>query len=192
MNFKYPQGATPLDLEELMHLIPNHIATQEELNAWEEKNILSARKWAIRQKEILSDDFIKNLHYHMFNETWSWAGQYRKSEKNIGIEWIKIPVAIRELCKDVQYQLDNKAYSNDEIAIRFHHKLVFIHPFPNGNGRHARFISDLLIVQQGGKSFSWGMNRDLYKESPVRKLYIEALHLADKGNFSQLLLFARN
>ena len=192
MKFNYPLGSTPLEPEELAELIPDHIITQEELNAWEEKNIIVAQQWALRQKEILSIEFIKKLHKHMFNKTWKWAGEFRKSEKNIGISWFQISVKIKELCDDVQYQLNNHSYSIDEIAIRFHHRLVWIHAFPNGNGRHARLMADLLLIQQNKSRFSWGMYQDLYAANPIRKQYIEALQLADYGDYSKLLLFVRS
>jgi len=192
MKFNYPEGSTPLEPDELSQLIPIHITTQEQLNAWEEKNILVAQRWAIRQKEILSIMFIKKLHLHMFNKTWKWAGDFRKSEKNIGIEWPYISVKIKELCDDVHYQFDHTVYSNDEIAVRFHHRLVWIHAFPNGNGRHARLMADLLIMQKGAARFSWGMHRDLYRSGEARKLYIEALKFADVGNYEKLLVFARS
>jgi Fic-DOC domain mobile mystery protein B len=192
MKFNYPEGATPLEYEELAQLIPNHITTQEELNAWEERNILVAQEWAFKQKEILSVEFIKQLHEHMFNKTWKWAGQFRKSDKNIGIHWPQIYSQTKELCDDVQYQIEHNTYSKDEIAVRFHHRLVFIHPFPNGNGRHARLMADLLITQQGEQRFSWGMYQDLYKATPIRKQYIEALQRADRGDYSKLLEFVRS
>ncbi len=192
MKFNYPEGATPLEHDELTALIPNHISTQKQLNAWEEKNILEATKWASKQKEILTVSFLQDLHKHMFNKTWKWAGQFRKSEKNIGIAWKKIPEMLKTLCDDVQYQIDHKTFSHDEIAIRFHHRLVFIHPFTNGNGRHARLAADLLIIQLGAQQFTWGMNQDLTQESSIRKEYIQALQLADKGDYTKLIIFARS
>ena len=107
MKFNYPNGSTPLEHEELVELIPDHITTQEELNAWEEKNILMAQEWAFKQKEILSVSFIKQLHEHMFNKTWKWAGQFRKSDKNIGVHWSQISTKTKELCDDVHYQLEH-------------------------------------------------------------------------------------
>jgi len=192
MKFKYPIGATPIESEELEGLIPQHIETQEELNAWEEKNILEAQDWAFKQKDILTLSFVKELHDHMFNETWKWAGQFRKSEKNIGINWHLITIEVKKLCDNVQYQFNHNTFSKDEIAIRFHRDLVWIHPFPNGNGRHARLMADLLITREGGIRFSWGMYQDLYKATPIRKQYIEALQLADKGDYSKLLIFSRS
>ena len=192
MQFDYPVGSTPLEPEELEALIPGHISTQEQLNAWEEKNILAAQNWAFKQSELLSVSFIKKLHKHMFDATWKWAGEFRRSEKNIGIDWLQIPVKTKELCDNTQYQFDHEVYSNDEIAVRFHHRLVWIHPFPNGNGRHARLMADLLITKWGGKIFSWGLYQDLVKATEVRKEYIAALQLADRGDYSKLLAFARS
>lgn len=193
MKFNYPLGSTPLEQDELIQLIPDHITTQEELNAWEERNILDGQQWAFKQSEaILTIDFIKKLHKHMFDQTWKWAGQFRTSDKNIGCHWPLITSKVKELCDDVLYQLDHKVYLYDEIAIRFHHRLVWIHPFPNGNGRHARLIADVLIVHLDNPRFSWGMNQNLYHDNAVRKRYIEALQLADHGDYAKLILFARS
>lgn len=192
MKLNYPLGATPLEPEELAELIPSHLRTQEELNAWEEQNIISAQKWALKQKELLSITSIKNLHEHMFNETWKWAGKFRTTDKNIGVHWSQISTQTQNLCNDVQFQIEDNTFSKDEIVIRFHHKLVWIHPFPNGNGRHARLMADLLIAQLGGPRFSWGMYQDLLKPTVVRQEYIKALQCADKGDYSKLLVFARS
>lgn len=190
--FNYPVGSTPLEPGELAGLIPKHITTQEELNAWEEKNIIEAEPWAFKQRDIVSLPFITKLHKRMFDKTWKWAGQFRTSGKNIGIHWAQISMKLQELCDDVNYQLGHNTYSKDEIAIRFHHRLVFIHAFANGNGRHARLIADILITKLGGNRFTWGMHQDLVQASPIRKQYIEALQLADRGDYSQLLAFARS
>ena len=192
MKFDNPIGSTPIDSDDLAGLIPKHIDTQEELNAWESQNILEAEPWAFKQQNILNVDFIKELHKKMFDHTWTWAGKFRHTDKNIGVDWKKIPVMLKDLCDDVQYWITNKTFSPDEIAVRFHHRLVYIHPFANGNGRHARLMADLLIVKLGGLRFSWGSGQDLTKSTPVRKQYIEALQLADKGDYSKLLAFARS
>ena len=192
MKFSYPDGATPLDLDEVKDLIPKHISTQQELNAWEQKNILSALQWAQKKRVELTVDFIKKLHWHMFNETWKWAGQFRHSDKNIGVNWHLIPGALKDLCDDISYQIAHQTFSDDEIAVRFHHRLVWIHPFPNGNGRHARLMADLLIQQLNHPYFSWNMGGNLQDASPIRKKYIEALKEADQGNYTKLLAFARH
>lgn len=185
-------GATPLEPEELLGLIPKHITTQAQLNAWEQQNIVLAVQWAKRQKHILTVDFLLKLHKRMFNETWLWAGKFRQSGKNIGIDWPMIPGELKNLCDDVIYQLTHQSFTDDEIAVRLHHRLVLIHPFPNGNGRHARLVADLLLIQLGHKKFSWGMGQNLQQASAVRRQYIDALRSADRGSYAALLSFARS
>jgi Fic-DOC domain mobile mystery protein B len=192
MKYNYPEGATPLESEEILGLIPQHITTHEQLNAWEQRNILEGEKWARKKRNIVSVDFIKKLHVHMFSQTWKWAGKFRQSGKNIGVDWHMISIELQKLCDDVNYQLEHHSFSDDEIAVRFHHRLVWIHPFPNGNGRHARLMADLLIMHLKHARFSWGMHHDLYKATAIRKQYIEALRLADRGNYSLLISFARS
>lgn len=192
MKIVNPPGSTPLEPEELDQLIPYHITTQEQLNAWEQANIITAEQWASKKKNIVSVNFIKELHRRMFNKTWKWAGKFRFSGKNIGIDWHMIPEELGNLYSDVQYQLANKSFSDDEIAIRMHHRLAWIHPFPNGNGRHARLMADLLIMQRGQPRFSWGASQNLYEATPIRRKYIEALQFADRGDYSELIAFARS
>jgi Fic-DOC domain mobile mystery protein B len=192
MKLIYLDGATPLEPEELADLVPQHISNQEQLNEWEQANIIAAEHWAARKKDIISVHFIQLLHKHMFNKTWRWAGKFRHSGKSIGIDWPLIPEELKKLCDDVTYQLENKSYPPDEIAIRMHHRLVWIHPFPNGNGRHARLMADLLIMLQGRPRFSWGANQDLHHATQTRKQYVQALQLADKGDYSALIAFARS
>jgi Fic-DOC domain mobile mystery protein B len=192
MKIDYPVGSTPLTHEELEALIPSHITMQEELNAWEEQNILEALPWAFKQKEILSLSFLQKLHKKMFNHTWRWAGEFRKTDKNIGIHWPFVATKVKELCDDVAYWQSHNTFSLEEIAIRFHHRLVWIHPFPNGNGRHTRLVADLYMMQREGRRFSWGAQQSLYKTSPIREQYIHALRQADKGDYSALLVFARS
>jgi Fic-DOC domain mobile mystery protein B len=192
MKYKHVEGATHLDLNEIKDLIPMHLATQEELNAWEENNIVQAQKWALTQKNIISIAFAKDLHRRMFNKTWRWAGSFRTSEKNLGIHWYAITTELKKLCDDVQYQLAQGSFSDDEIALRFHHRLVYIHAFPNGNGRHARLMADLFIMQLGHTPFTWGSRKDLMHSSSTRLEYISSLKLADSGHYGKLLSFARS
>ncbi len=145
MEFQYPPGATPIDADEASGLVPVHITTQAELNAWEQANIVLADRWASRQKKRspLNETFVRDLHRHMFDKTWQWAGTFRQSNKNIGVDWPQVSVKLRELIDNTRYQIDNQVFNKDEIAVRFHHQLVWIHVFPNGNGRHARMMADL-------------------------------------------------
>jgi len=192
VNLEYPPGATPLDADELASLIPGHITTQGELNEWEQLNIVQGESWARKQrKEILNDAFLRELHRQMFGETWKWAGEFRRSDKNIGVDWLKIGVELRKLLDDVRYQVEHGSFPADEIAVRFHHRLVFIHPFPNGNGRHARLMADLLVERLGQKRFSWGRH-NLVEAGETRQAYIAALQAADGRNYAPLIAFARS
>lgn len=192
VNLDYPPGATPLDADELASLIPRHITAQGELNEWEQLNIVQGEAWARRQrKDILDEAFVRQLHKQMFGETWSWAGSFRTSDKNIGAEWQQVGVKLRNLLDDVRYQIDNATYPPDEIATRFHHRLVAIHPFPNGNGRHARVMTDLLVQQLGQPRFTWG-RKSLTEATDARTRYIEALRAADSGDIGPLMAFVRS
>ena len=191
LRLEYPPGATPLDADELVSLIPGHITTQGELNEWEQLNIVQGDAWARSQRRpILSEAFVRQLHKRMFGETWRWAGVFRHSDKNIGIDWLHIGVELKKLLDDAHYQIELKSHPADEIAVRFHHRLVAIHPFPNGNGRHARLMADLLIAQLGCPRFTWG-SRSLVDASETRQHYIAALRAADAHDYAPLLAFAR-
>ncbi len=192
VDLDYPSGATPLDADERASLIPRHITTQGELNEWEQLNIQHGEAWARKQrKEILDETFLRQLHRKMFGETWRWAGEFRKSDKNIGVDWLTISVELRKLFDDVRYQLEHGSYAPDEIAVRFHHRLVAIHPFPNGNGRHARLMADLLAERLGQPRFTWG-SRSLVDTSETRQRYISTLQAADAHDYAPLLAFARS
>lgn len=194
MKFEYALGATPLDPDEINGLIPLHITNQSQLNEWEAANILKAESWLFsihNHRDFLTIDFTKLLHNRMFNETWTWAGKLRITERNIGVHPFKITTDLNNLLEDVRYQIIHRSLPFDEIAYRFHHRLVAIHPFPNGNGRHARLITDLLLVQAGQPKFTWGKQK-LDTEGPTRKQYIDALRDADKHDYRALALFVRS
>lgn len=188
----YPEGATPLDLNEIMGLKFKHITTRQELDHLEQANIEAGLKWLKSKKnvEVLTESFIKKLHKKLLGDVWKWAGSFRKSEKNIGVDPIQIPIHLRLLIDDVNYWIDHKIFVPIEIAIRFHHKLVYIHLFPNGNGRHARIMTDALLVNKFGlRELDWAGGHELSEMSERRKDYIMALRQADKGNYSSLLNF---
>jgi len=187
-----PPGATPLDADELASLIPGHITKQGELNEWEQLNIVHGENWARKQRKgILNESFLRQLHKQMFGETWTWAGMFRKTDKNIGVDWLHISVELKKLLDDVGYQVEHGSFPEDEIAVRFHHRLVAIHPFPNGNGRHARTMADLLVERLGRPRFTWG-SRSLTNVSETRLSYIAALQAADVGDYGPLLAFVRS
>jgi Fic-DOC domain mobile mystery protein B len=192
IDLDYPPGATPLDPDELKGFIPPGVTTVEGLNAYESENILDALSWLERQRktDVLDEVFLKELHRRMFDRTWRWSGMFRSSEKNIGVAPEKIAVCVRDLLLDCREQLKTRAMPLDEIAARFHHRLVWIHPFANGNGRHARLMADLLLEHNGAKPFTWG-STNLAKAGPLRKQYIEALRAADNKDLGPLLEFVR-
>ena len=193
----YPPGATPLDPNEIEGLIPDYITTQSELNILEQQNIIEGINWADRQKkpDVLSITFNYELHRRMFNQVWQWAGKPRTTDKNIGFHWQQIPTQLDSLFENTRYWIENKTYKWDELAIRFHHKLVSIHAFPNGNGRHARLMTDILLKSNDQKPFTWGENMyssPIEVEGKTRKVYISALKKADQNNFVDLIKFAKS
>ncbi len=196
-ELKYPPGATPLDPNELDGLIPDYISTQSELNKLEKANILEATTWAQGRshKNILDVSFVYSLHKKMFANVWRWAGTQRRSDKNIGVNWAQISTRLVQLLDDVKYWIkDGNVYSWDEIGARFHYRLVAIHVFPNGNGRHARLLTDILMQSNGQEPFTWGLKPDdsLDVEGTLRNEYIASLQAADGKDYSRLIKFARS
>jgi Fic-DOC domain mobile mystery protein B len=190
VKFEYAPGATPIDRDEAAGLIPTHITLQRDLNEYEEANILEAVEWLFsrRRGDPLDGEFIHAVHRRMFQHVWKWAGTPRCSDKNIGVHWPEIPVRLRQLVGDIRSQIEHKAYAPAEIAARFHHRLVAVHVYPNGNGRHARLMADLLSTDLKGKRFEWGRS-SLLQASELRSQYISALRAADAGDYSLLLAF---
>ncbi len=187
-----PDNATPLTPEEREGLIPSHLTLRSELNELEEENILDAALWAFqRRRDPVQESFGRNLHRRMFGKVWRWAGTYRTTNKNIGIEYGLVQSRLAETFERVRYWADHQTYPPDEIAVRFHHELVAIHPFPNGNGRWSRLMADLLIVRLGQARFTWGRS-SLRTGDEVRRAYIGALKAADNYDVGPLLAFARS
>jgi Fic-DOC domain mobile mystery protein B len=190
--FDADDDATPLTTEERNGLIPTYISLRSELNELEQKNIATADRWAFsRKRKVLEESFLRGLHRRMFNRVWKWAGDYRTTDRNLGIAPYKIQPELYQLLDDVRYWIENATYGPDELAVRFHHRLVVVHPFPNGNGRWSRLAADLMAVQQGGPRFTWG-STSLQAPDDVRRTYIDALHAADGHNLAPLIAFARS
>ena len=193
--FTEGEGNTPLSADERADLIPN-LATKEELNEWERQNILEAYAWALapnnlHRRDPLVESYIRDLHLRMFDQTWRWAGAYRTTEKNMGVPHHEIRESLAALLGDARYWLEHETYAPDELAVRFHHRLVFIHPFANGNGRHARLMADVLAQRQDRPVFTWG-GADLVRAGDFRQRYIDALRAADANDIGPLLVFARS
>ncbi|PHS77577.1 MAG: cell filamentation protein Fic [Robiginitomaculum sp.] len=185
-------GATPLTAEEEEGLKQTWIATRANLNSAEESNIEQALTWLRRQrsKDVLREDFVLKLHKQMLGEVWTWAGAYRTTGKNLGVDPVQIRIRLLSLFDDTKYWIENGTFSVDEIAIRFHHQLVAIHPFVNGNGRHARLMADHLIQKLGGVVFTWG-HQSLIENGKTRDEYLTALKAADRLDIEPLLEFSR-
>jgi Fic-DOC domain mobile mystery protein B len=193
--FAAGDGNTPLSPEELDDLIPD-LTTKQELNEWERQNILEASAWALEPRNLNRHDpfteaYVRELHRRMFDETWKWAGVYRTTEKNIGIPHHQIREALPALLGDGRFWVQHRTYEPDELAVRFHHQLVWIRPFANGNGRHARLMADVIVCRLGRPAFTWG-RADIAKMSDFRRDYISALRAADKNDILPLLAFARS
>lgn len=193
-DINYPPGATPLTPEELEGLKIKHITTRGELDRWEQDNIQDALSWLQKRRkgEILSEKFICQLHYKMFNRVWTWSGRFRRTDKNIGVQWPLVPMELRKLLDDTKAWIEFDAYSPDEIAYRFHHRLVWIHLFPNGNGRHSRLMTDVILNDIFKLApFSWG-SEDLSSTSETRATYIKSLRAADNHDYDFLEQFVRS
>jgi Fic-DOC domain mobile mystery protein B len=193
IKLEYPEGATPLDPNELGGLKYKHITTQAELNELEQANIASGLRWLARTRrtDILTDDFAIELHRRLFGDVWAWAGRFRKTGTNIGVDPAQIGVQLRGAMKDAQYWADYGTYQPVEAAARLHHRLVFVHPFSNGNGRHARIMADAVLEKiYDADPIDWTAGSDLQKMNDRRDAYIKALKAADNFDIAPLLAFA--
>lgn len=194
--FQEPEDATPLEPQEREGLLQTWITHRRDLNEAEEENIVEGAAWARGRRRLplermLSEDFMRTLHKRMFGDVWQWAGTFRATERNIGVQAYRIGMELASLLSDIRYLIEHKTFPPDEIAIRFHHRLVAIHPFPNGNGRQARLAADLLIERLGGDPFTWG-GGSLANVGELRGHYVAALRAADNHDIAPLLEFARS
>ncbi|WP_417197709.1 mobile mystery protein B [Bizionia sp.] len=196
LEFDYKVGQTPLDEVEKEGLKIKSITTQGELDEFEQLNIEKAVEWTIHTKlkpeKILTEKFVKDLHKKMYGDVWKWAGEFRMTEKNIGISWTQIGIELKNLLDDTKYWIEHKTFPPEEIAIRFKHLIVSIHCFPNGNGRHSRMMADIIMESIFGNDiFTWHQSNTV-KASETRNKYIKSLREADNGNFTSLIEFAKN
>lgn len=192
MMFDEPDGATPLDPDETQGLKFPHVTMRGELDELEQANIEQGLAWISRRRggSIFDDAFVRTLHKRLFGDVWAWAGVYRKTEKNIGIDPLDISVQLRTLLDNARYWAQNDVFPPLEAAARFHHRMVQIHPFPNGNGRHARIATDILLESiYKYPPIAWASGFDLQADNERRNAYIAALRKADGGDIDPLLCF---
>lgn len=192
-----PEGATPVEAEDLEGLVPDFVATRADLNLVEFENILAALPWALREADrrgpvdVLDVVFLFSLHRRMFSDVWSWAGTQRRRESNIGVAPYQIAAALRSALDDARFWHEHRTYPVDERAARLHVRLVSIHPFANGNGRCTRLLSDLYLRACGEPPFTWG-RAALDRDGTGRKAYLDAIGSAHGGDLGPLLAFARS
>lgn len=195
LDIDFIDGQTPLEEEEKEGLLIPSIATRGELDEFEQQNIEGAVQWTLgrsfKPELIFTEDFIRTLHKRMYGNVWAWAGEFRKTNKNIGVEKWQISSELKYLLDDVLYWHKNNTYAPDEMALRFKHRMVSIHCFANGNGRHSRLMADIIIEKICKQPiFSWGSSK-LAKEGDSRAAYLKAVKAADRGDYSVLIDFAR-
>jgi Fic-DOC domain mobile mystery protein B len=196
LNLEYLNGQTPLDEDEKEGLLIKSISNRNDLDEFEQLNIEKAVEWSLGRnlsvEKILTVEFIKDLHKKMFGDVWKWAGEYRKTNKNIGVNKFEIAVSLKNLLDDTHLWVKEKVFDEDQIAVRFIHRIVQIHLFSNGNGRHSRLIADILISRGFGlKEFTWG-RVNLTQKGNARVNYLSALRLADANQYTELIKFARS
>ena len=196
LDIDYIDGQTPLDEDEKEGLLIPTIVTRGELDEFEQQNIEKAIAWSLtrnfRAKDIFTEAFVKNVHKRMYDDVWAWAGEFRKTKKNIGVNSWQVAVELKNLLDDAMYWTNKNIFPPDEIALRFKHRIVRIHCFPNGNGRHSRLIADIIIEKIYNQPiFSWGAT-NLSPQGDMRAAYLKAIKAADNQDYSLLLAFARS
>lgn len=196
IDFTPLPGQTPVDEDERVDLKIKTISTRQELDEFEQNNIEKAVQWSLMYKfsakRIFSETFFKQLHKQMFGDVWKWAGTFRKTNKNIGVDKSMIPTQLKNLIDDAKYWLEHQTFEGDEVALRLKHRVVSIHLFPNGNGRHSRLIADIIVSHVFARPvFTWGRSLQLKEPGSARVAYLQALREADSGNYAPLTEFAR-
>ena len=191
--FDEPADATSFEPEEREGLLQTWITYRRDLNEAEQTNIAAGTAWAwlVRRRDLLAEKCLRQLHKLRFGDVWAWAGEFRRTERNIGIVPVRIPVELRTAFDDARYWIEHETFLPDEIAVRLHHRLVAIHPFPNGNGRTTRLMGDLVAARLGQEPFTWG-RQNLTDLSETRARYIASLRAADSHDIGPLLEFARS
>jgi Fic-DOC domain mobile mystery protein B len=199
VKFEYAEGATPIDADAARDLLQPQITTQAQLNEAEQANIIEAQLWTRTRKHrnVLDEQFIKNVHKRMFGDVWKWAGKFKRTD-HLNERFARrgeVGIRLNQLLENTKHRLEHRTPPDrkewDLFGAEFHHQLVLVHAFANGNGRHAREITDLFLIAQGQKPFTWG-SESLAEPSETRNRYIHALHAADDGDCSKLVLFVRS
>ncbi|MBT3984304.1 MAG: mobile mystery protein B [Bacteriovoracaceae bacterium] len=176
-------GQTPVDESIRKDLIPDHINDMTELYESEIENIALGIEWAKTTKKNHRDYFTwLEVHKHMFNDVWKFAGNTRKVELN-NPDFL-MPYEILPQLKDLQenliFWLENKTFDDRELMARVHERLLTIHPFKDGNGRWARLLVNMICEKQNIEVPSWG--KEIKEDDKRRSIYISAVKKARKDD----------
>lgn len=181
-------GRTSLTVQDLQGLKLPFVKTRAQLSAVEGPNIVSGKQATLTSRKsrvpnMLSVEYLRELHSRMFNDVWDWAAQIPSTELQnefaASVPGIRPQLSI--LYADaIEYWLNDKRMTPEEFAVRVHHRVVKIHPFRNGNGRHSRLLADLLLSENFGlETFTWGGSAQLGAGDLYRQPYLEGLKAAD-------------
>jgi Fic-DOC domain mobile mystery protein B len=189
---KTPSGATPFDVDGLRL---THLRTREAIYDAEAENILLAYQKYLRRRlspnrAWFTEGFVRQVHRDMLGAVWEWGGRYRETELTIGVPAHQIREEIAKLCDDRLFWDKDKNMPIIERAARLHARLAWIHPFRNGNGRHARLITDIFLYSHRHALPEWP-HSELIQEGTPREEYLVAMKQADRGNFESLITFTK-
>lgn len=190
-NFIDRDGSTPLDPDQIRGIKFSHLVNMGELDEVEDLNIQKGLEWLNRQKgdDYLSMEFLCKLHEKLFGDVWKWAGTFRKVEVNLSkIKYYDVGPQLKMFFEDAKLWIEGGRMSWDEISAEMHHRLIAIHPFPNGNGRTTRIYTEYVQKRNKQAVTSWkaSLNHDPKER---RRVYIKSLQQADKGDFRPLIEF---
>ncbi len=186
-----PEGATPLD--EISGLLRSEITTRSQLDGAEALNILNAEDWIERGRlgGVFTMGFYEQLHRRMFDEVWEWAGQLRSvtgARPNIGVSPERVPMELGRVA--MEYNREWEKYHEDSLlpfVAKYHHALVLVHPFDNGNGRWSRLACDVIVKRLAKETpITWATDT-LNVQSDERTRYIAALRSADEHDYQPLI-----
>ncbi len=186
-----PEGATPID--DVSGLLVD-ITTRGELNDAEGLNILTATDWIDKGRidDLFTVQFYRELHTKMYDQVWSWAGALRSQTGQTTHPGSRPEAVDLDLGRvAMEFHCEWEALNDNSHLLpfisRYHHALVLVHPFNNGNGRWSRLAADAVIQRLAGRPpLTWATDT-LVVDSDERKEYIAALQAADTGDFQPLL-----
>ena len=187
-------GSAPIAPGDQARLVPS-LSTRAQLDEIERLKINAARVWAMRaavlqRSDLLTEPFARELHRRMFGGVWRGAGRYRTFERAPGWEAHRIPEGVRMFLDDAEGWIRFSTYPVRESAVRLHHRLVAIHPWSNGNARHARLLADVVVASQGEEPLTWGAGSPSSGLGTSPSRYADAIRAADAGDMGPLLGFA--